>query len=273
LPVFIVWQENAFISINRDRRMAGPSTEERRHFITQHLLLAKRISARDIAEKFGVSAETVRKDLIRLEKNGLARKSYGGAVVVNESLELGFVEKAARNPSEKAAIAQKAAGFVRDGAVVFLDAGSTVLEVAKQLVLKKGIAVFTNSLKAAQALSDARVRVCIVGGEIKPTSRAAVGGWALRQLSEIRADVAFLGASGFRGRNGPCIENLPESEIKKAMVANAYQSVLVADGSKANQDAMVEYAVWRDFRAVVTDATMPKETLRRIREHTEVVVA
>lgn len=253
--------------------MAGTSTKERRNHIAQQLLLNKRISAKELSEGFGVSTETIRKDLIHLEKNGLAKKKYGGAIVANELLELGFMEKASSHPLEKAIIAQRAAEFADEGAVVFLDAGSTTLEVAKQLALKKNLFVFTNSLHAAQVLTDMRARVCILGGEIKNTSRAAVGGWALKQIGEVRADVAFLGTSGFDGADGPYVESLPESEIKKAMMAASRQSVLVADSSKTGVGAMIKYAEWSDFRAVVTDRNLPEASARAMRDKTEVILA
>lgn len=253
--------------------MASVMTEERRNHIVQQLLLNKRISVKEIAHKFGVSTETIRKDLIRLENDGIAKKGYGGAVVASELMELGFMEKAASHPAEKAAIAQKAVEFVRDGSVVFLDSGSTAFEVARQLSLRKDIAVFTNSLKAAQVLSDARVRVCILGGEVKTTSNAVVGGWAARQLAEIKADIAFVGTSGFRDRGGPCIESLPESDIKKAMIANAYQTIVVSDSSKAREDAMVQFAAWRDVHALVTDKRLAREDASRLGKLTTVVLA
>ncbi len=253
--------------------MATLLIEERRHRIAQQLLLDKRISAKELAQEFNVSTETIRKDLLHLEKEGIAKKGYGGAVVANELLELGFMEKAASHPAEKAAIGRRAAELVADGSVVFLDSGSTTLEVAKQLTLRKDITVFTNSLKAAQVLTDAGVRTCILGGEIKPTSKAVIGGWAERQLAEIQADIAFLGTSGFRHRDGPCIENLSESDIKKAMIARSYRTVVVADGSKASEDAMVCFAPWRDIDVLVTDAGMPEAERLRLGGMTEVVLA
>lgn len=253
--------------------MPNPLTEERRNYITQQLLMNRTIKARELADKFGVSTETIRRDLLRLEETGLAKKGYGGAVIANELMEAGFVEKAVLHPMEKTAIAAKAAEFVEDGAVIFLDSGSTVFELAKHLVLKKDIVVFTNSLQAAQFLSDTKVRTHLVGGEVKTTSKAVVGGWALRQLAEIRASVAFLGTSGFKGRDGPCIESLRESEVKQAMLRNAYRAVVVADSSKAGIDAMIQYARWDDVHALVTDRNLHETVLASLLDKTNVVIA
>lgn len=253
--------------------MAGTMSGERRNHIIQQLLLNKRISAKELAEKFNVSTETIRKDLIRLEKEGLAKKGYGGAVAANAIFEVGFMEKMASHPAEKAMIAQRAAGFARPGFVILLDNGSTTYEVAKQLALLDEITVYTNSIRAAQLLADAKRRVVVLGGEIREASQAVVGGWAEKQLAEIRADVAFLGTSGFRDRGGPCVENLPESAIKKAMIAGARRTVVVADSSKADQDATVRFAAWRDIDALVSDKNFPKVEVARLGKLTEVVLA
>ena len=98
--------------------------------------------------------ETIRKDMIYLEENGIAKKGYGGAVVATELMEPSFLEKSVKHQDKKAAIAGKAAELVADGSTVLLDNGSTVLAIAKQLILKKDITVFTNSIKVAQVLID-----------------------------------------------------------------------------------------------------------------------
>ena len=247
-------------------------TQERRNKIVQKLMLDGKLNANELARIFSVSAETIRKDLIYLEKQGLAKKGYGGAVITNELLEHSFIEKSVEHPAEKAGIAQRAADMVGDGAVIILDSGSTVLKMVKFLTLKKGITVFTNSLRAAQQLSDFNIKVYLPGGEVRNTSNALVGGWATRAFGEIKADMAFMGTSGFKGRSGPCVENFPETEVKKAMIASAHKAVVLADSSKAELDAMIQFARWEDINTLITDKGIPKDHALQLERKTNLII-
>ncbi len=233
--------------------MTKKLTQERRNEIAQKLLVDGKVSASQLAAEYDVSAETIRKDMIYLEENGIAKKGYGGAVVMSELVEPSFLEKSVENQEKKTLIAAQAAKLVQDGSTILLDGGSTVLALAKQLVLKKDITVFTNSIQAAQILLDSGAKVYMLGGELRNTSNAAVGSWALRALAEIKADIAFLGTSGFAGRQGPCIENFYEGDIKQAMIRSANRTVVIADSSKAGKDSMVQFARWEEIDLLITD--------------------
>lgn len=246
---------------------------ERRQFIEKKLLAEGQIKVAELSELFNVSSETIRKDLLFLEEKGIAKKGYGGAVVVNDLLEPSFKEKYAKNKDEKTQIAKKALDFLSDGMIILMDAGSTVYTLAKMMALKKNLTVFTNSPKSAQVLDDYNIKTYLVGGEIRNNSNALVGGWALRAISEIKADIAILGTSGFAGREGPCVENFEESEIKKAMIKSANKVIIVADSSKAKTHSMIEFAKWRDVDAFVTDSKLDETVFSEIVQRTEVVLA
>ena len=249
-------------------------TRERRNEIAQKLITDGKISASLLSKEYGVSVETIRKDLIWLETKGIAKKSYGGAIVSTELMEQNFLEKAIKNQQEKEQIAKKAAELVHDGDIVILDSGSTVFAIAKQLTLgKKNLTVFTNSLKAAQCLADANIKTYMLGGEVRTTSYASTGSWAVRNLSEIRANIAFLGTSGFQRRGGPCIENFNESEVKNAIIRAANQVVVVADGSKAHCDAMVQFAQWEEIDTLITDEKADPQVLAVLEKKTKIILA
>jgi len=253
--------------------MNNTMISERRQFIETKLLAEGKIKIAELAELFNVSSETIRKDLLFLEEKGIAKKGYGGAVVVNELLEPSFKEKSSKYQDEKTSIAKAAMDFLSDGMVVLMDAGSTIYTLAKMMALKKNLTVFTNSPKSAQVLDDYKIKTYLVGGEIRNNSNALVGGWALRAIAEIKADIAILGTSGFSEREGPCVENFEECEIKKAMIKSANKVVIVGDSSKAKTHSMIEYAKWRDVDAFVTDTGLDKTTYEAIREATDVVMA
>ena len=244
----------------------------RRDEIAKALMQDGEIGTQALAQKYGVSVETIRKDLLYLQENGIAKKGYGGAVVCSEWNEQSFGQKAVEHQAEKARIAGRALDFVCDGDIVILDSGSTVAALAKQLFTRKRLTVFTNSLHAVQALSSADARIYLLGGALQPTSNASTGHWALQALAEIRANVAFLGTSGFYDRRGPSVENFGESEVKKAMIRSANKSILLADSSKAQQGAMIQFAGWEEVGLWITDEGVERETLDEISKETEVIV-
>ena len=252
--------------------MKSKSTQERRNEIAQKLLADGNINSADLAEAYGVSTETIRKDLIYLEKTGIAKKGYGGAVVAAELVEMNFAKKAVENQQQKNQIARKAASLVPESCTILLDSGSTVFALAQQLTLKKNITVFTNSLKGGQLLIDAGIKTYLLGGEIRFSSNALVGGWGLQALKELRVDMAFMGSSGFKGRSGPCIENFPEYEMKKAMIQSAGKRIILADSSKAHKSAMLEFGAWDEFDCLVSDEGLSGETRREIGQFTEILI-
>ncbi len=253
--------------------MNNTMINERRQFIETKLLAEGEIKIAELADLFNVSTETIRKDLLFLEEKGIAKKGYGGAVVVNDLLEPSFKEKSSKYKDEKTKIAKAALNFLSDGMVVLMDAGSTVYTLAKMLALKKNLTVFTNSPKSSQVLDDYKIKTYLVGGEIRNNSNALVGGWAVRGISEIEADIAILGTSGFSGREGPCVENFEEAEVKKAMIKSANKTVIIGDSSKAKTHSMIEYAKWQNVDAFVTDAGLDNETYAAISRATQVVMA
>ncbi len=246
--------------------------QERRDYIENKLRSEGKIRVSELASIFDVSSETIRKDLKYLENMGIAKKGYGGAVIANERLEPSFVEKRIKHRQEKERIAKAAVDMVEDGSILLLDAGSTVNMVASMLGLKKDLSVFTNAPKTAQILDDFKIKTYIVGGEIRSNSNALVGGWAIRAISEIKADVAIIGTSGFMGSSGPCVENFPEDEIKKAMIKSANRVIVVGDSSKAEYTSMIKFCDWEDVDVFITDDGLPDFAKAAIEEKTELIL-
>ncbi|MGJ4848666.1 DeoR/GlpR family DNA-binding transcription regulator [Bacillota bacterium Meth-B3] len=245
---------------------------ERRNEIAEALVRDGRVSAAELSEKYSVSTETIRKDLLWLEKRGVAVKSYGGATATAQALEKSFFEKATNNPKEKARIAKAVAGTVPAGSTVILDSGTTVLEAAKWLASRTDIAFFTNSLQIAQLLAEKKRSVCMLGGLIRLSSHAATGVWATEMLSQLNADIAILGTSGFEGSGGPCVESMEECEVKRAMIRAAKTSILVADSTKSRCRATVRFAGWGDISCLVTDRGIDPERLAELRKSVETIV-
>lgn len=229
-------------------------TQKRRDELAAALVRDGHIDASAQAAAYGVSRETIRKDLIYLEKLGLAKKGYGGAVVSAGVTERSFSEKYGENQAAKQRIAAAALELIHPGDIVILDSGSTVYALARLLAMKPmDVTVFTNSLRNAQALGEAGLPTFLLGGQVRLSSGAVTGPWAVRQLSELRAKTAFLGTSGWRDSRGPCVESFEEAQVKKAMIEVSERAVLMADASKWEKRAMLEYARWQELTDLITD--------------------
>ncbi len=251
------------------------SSLDRRNKLAQLIMSQGGVKVGELASKFGVSTETIRRDLIFLERKGFARKGHGGAVAMGSLLEMEtpFAKKTYINMEAKTAIATRALQLVKPGDVVFLDAGSTVFLVAKLMAQMEGLTIFTNNINAAQAISASANEVYLVGGKIRPSSQAAVGMWCKMALESVTADVAFLGADGIRIAGGPCTASMDEADIKRAMIENSKKKYLLCDQTKFERNGLFQFANWGELDAVIIDAALPCDQLEGTELDTKFIVA
>ena len=168
--------------------------EERRRRILD-LLGAGRVSVQELSGELGVSAVTIRRDLAALNADGRLLRVHGGAMPsARMTCELSFREKASQHTAEKEAIGRAAAALAPRDATVFFDTGTTTLAVARALRHAKPRTIITvNLFIAAELIGEADTRVLMPGGEVGRKSPDLLGEWALRTLSEVNVDIAFLG--------------------------------------------------------------------------------
>jgi DeoR/GlpR family transcriptional regulator of sugar metabolism len=164
----------------------------------------------------------------------------------------------------KAAIAVRAAELVRPGQTVFIDAGTTCLDVARRLLHRNDVMLFTISVPVLEAARAARARVIGLGGEYRRVARALVGGLAMTWLRNLHFDIGFIGGTGLSERDGVSTTDLREASLTQEVIRRAAAPVLVADGSKWERPVAIRYAAWTDFKAWVTDAQVPKTGVRNI---------
>lgn len=234
--------------------MAKRFTAQRRDSLVQMVLAEGFVSVADAARRLGVSGETIRKDLIALDESGVILKSRGGAVAPESVQEVPVRQKAVEGADAKAKVAKAALALVPEGGTVLLDAGTSTLALARLLALRSGFTVFTNSVSALECLTGSENEVFMLGGRVRPTSQAAVGSWACRQLESVTADVAFMGTDGFTSDVGPTTKVFEEAEVKRRMVASARKVVVLADGRKFGAAAPFQFVAWDDVDVLVTDA-------------------
>jgi len=252
--------------------------EERQHEIVRLARESGRVSVSELAGRFEVTAETIRRDLDALAHVGLVSRVHGGAVPA-EKLRLTEATVGIREtalPAEKRAIASAALAQLppREGLSVLIDAGTTTARLAELLQPGQVSTVVTNSLPAAASLAGrGGFQLLMLGGEVRGITQATVGATALDILGRLHIDVAFLGTNGFSA-HGFTTPDPTEAAVKRAMAACAREVVVMADSSKFGADFLVTFAACEDVDVLVTDRGLPTAGIEQMRVHgVEVVLA
>jgi DeoR/GlpR family transcriptional regulator of sugar metabolism len=224
------------------------------------------VSVEELAALLAVSAMTVRRDLDWLEALSLVRRVRGGAVAFRTLAdEKAFHDRGGVFSHEKQAIGRVAAQMVRDGERIILDAGTTTLEVARNLGHLENVAALTNALPVAEALCQhPRISTILLGGMLKRRELCAVGPMVTEQLAHLSVDKVFLSAAGFNIPRGITDHDMLETEVKRAMIRAAREVILVADSSKWGAVCLVQIAALRAVHALVTDNGLPPEAVEAI---------
>lgn len=208
----------------------------------------------DLCRQLKVSAATVRRDLDQLERNGAIRRVHGGAVSVESRLEEPvFENKTAQAVREKRRIAEAALPFVGAGETIYLDGGSTVLELARLLRDRSNLTVVTNSLHAAHELAGRGPRLIVVGGELRRLSQTLVGPLTRLLLQELHLDKAFMGTIGFSAQEGLTTTDPSEAFTKLAVIGQSRQVIVLADSSKAGKVSFASAGRWENVQVLITD--------------------
>lgn len=246
-------------------------TADRRNQIAQILLREGSIKATEMAELFHVSTETIRKDIIYLEEAGIAEKNHGGAIAKVNAVEKTLSEKDFLNKDEKAEIAMKAMDLIPQNATILLDAGSTTNAIARQLTMRKGLTIFTNSVNLVNILAESDNDIYLMGGKIRHSSKATVGGWTLEVLASLHADLAFLGSDGFKNAAGPTSMSYEEMNLKQLGVKCSDRTYVVADSSKILSEDRFSYARWEEVTGIVTAGKFTDRVREFLKDKTEVL--
>lgn len=237
---------------------------QHRHLeIVQRLKLHGVTSVDDLVREFGVSASTIRRDLQLLDAGGQLVRVNGGAVSPADDADVTrpFSAVVTANVQSKRAVALKAAAMVPDGATVLLDIGTTTRLLAIEL-RGRPITVITASLAVLDALrDDPRVELVLLGGFVRRTYHSMVGVLTEDALRQVHADIAFLGASGVRADGTVLDTTLVEVPVKRALIASADRSVLVADEHKFPGSGALRVCSAEELSAVVTNTGAEPETL------------
>jgi len=236
---------------------------ERRRRILELLAAHDRAQVGDLAGRFGVSESTIRRDLQLLSEAGTLERTRGGALPPSR-YEPSFGQKSTENRARKQAIANAAAALVEPGQTVFLDAGTTALEIARVLRVRTDITVATNSVPNAVELAN-RVRLIVIGGSVREPTLALVGPMAERAIEEIHVDIAFIGMNGVSAAAGFTTPTFEEAAVKIRMIRAARLAVVVADSSKIGAVTFARVAGLDEVDLLITDTGAPADELEALR--------
>jgi DeoR/GlpR family transcriptional regulator of sugar metabolism len=230
-------------------------------------VLARQGSVRvaQAAAELGVTQETIRRDLERLEREGRLVRSHGGAIPIDlDRTELPLDVRETVHLEQKRAIAAHAAAEIREGHVIALDASSTARELAR-LLPNIPMTVVTNSLAVAMVLHDRpRVRVVVTGGVLDGPSRSFIGEMAMEVLDRFHFTRAFISCQGIDLERGLSVTADEQAGIKRRMLALAEESVLLADSSKFGVKAVEFFAKVSDLDVIITDRGVPRAMVAKI---------
>lgn len=209
-------------------------TKQRKQHILGKLRRDGQIVATSLSVELGLSEDTIRRDLRALAAQGLLQRVHGGALPASPALA-DFATRSTLQSSGKLAIARAAANMVRSGQVIFVDGGTTCQKMAELLPSDLKATVVTHSPTIAVALvSHPHVQVVLIGGLLYKHSVVAVGAAAMEAISRVHADVYFMGASGIHVHSGLCTGDLEEAHVKRALMAQAAQTWVLASAEKLN---------------------------------------
>jgi DeoR family fructose operon transcriptional repressor len=229
----------------------------------------------ELAGRFDVTPETIRRDLTELEQRRLLRRVHGGAISIHRfRSEPAVAEKASAMANEKALIAEAARSFVPEQGSVLIDAGTSTSALA-QIFPDQELTVFTHSVAIALELASRRdLQIHVIGGRLRTRTLANVDDWALRQLAALRVDVAFVGTNGFSVVRGLSTPDPAEAAVKHAIYLAAAQTVVLADHTKLDQESAVRFAEIGEFDVLISDSGLAKADSRALEDAgVEVVLA
>ncbi len=253
---------------------SSASTELRRKTLMAMLAGRENISTAAVADELGVHPMTIRRDLAALQASGVVIRGHGSALASQRiTFEFDFDERHRRNLQAKQAIGREAATRIQAGQTVFLDTGTTTLEVANALA-KTNISctIITTSLVIASRLwAHGSVELLLLGGRVRPRSPDLAGPLTEVALDNVSADLALLGSDGFDVHRGSFAADLDSARIASRMMRNSRRMIVVADGSKIGRPARARYASMDDIDEIITDCSCGSSLVRTIRKQGIVV--
>ena len=245
--------------------------EERHMRIVDQINREGAVTVKALSEQYGVTPDMIRKDLTKLEKQGLIKKSHGGAVRVRTAARDFQVEdRIGKNIPQKQKIASRALELIEDGDVIFLDISTSNIELAKLLADRcQNIVIVTNMIKILQILMEAGCKKLIfLGGTLSDKREGFVGTLTNQQIGQFRFDKAFLGVVGVDlAENRVATYDPEDGGTKNAVMKNSIRSYMMLESRKLEEDGLYWYAKVSDFTGAVMEKEMDAEIAKKAEKY------
>lgn len=241
---------------------------KRRALIVEKLKKEKVLTMKAICRDFEISMETLRRDINELAKDGLIIKEYGGIRIKEEQSGESIIEqRLGLNLNKKEAIAQQAVNIIQDGDCIYLDSGSTTLQIARFLSQKQGLTIFTNSIPVMLACKNTNNDIISIGGRFRVSEQSVTSYDFLFDFDKINIDKAFLCASGLSIEKGITDFNIDEVATRKKIMSISQKVFLTCDSTKFNKVVTARVCDIDDIDVLITDKEADKKFLSQLKSH------
>lgn len=245
---------------------------ERQRLILEILESNRNVTVSDLCNQFDVSEMTIRRDLSELEQQGLLRRVYGGAIRdLGRSYEPPYQLRSIKNIEAKQAIGKKAAEMVFDGESIALDTGTTTLEIARHLSGVHNLTIITTSLNIANLVVNNfvlhnDVRLILTGGIVRSGELSMIGHIPVNTLQDFHVDKAFIGIGALDLEDGLTEFSMEDALVKRALLKNARERIIVVDGSKFGVVAFTSVCPLSNVHTIITDRYAPVDTVAELKQ-------
>lgn len=249
--------------------------EERKKLIVEYININTKATVPELCKQFSVSSATIRNDLRMLAKQGLLKRTHGGAISNrNVNFEQITVEKSVTCIENKRAIAKTAIEYIREGDSIALDAGTTTFEIAKLLTQYQKLTIVTTDLNIATFLENhTENMVIIAGGLIRKGFNYTYGEMAVETLKNMNVDTYFLAANGISTRKGLSTPKMETASVKRVLMKNSGRIILVADSTKIDTISFSSFAQLGEIDVFITDQNANRNFLEEVKaQDVDVVV-
>jgi DeoR/GlpR family transcriptional regulator of sugar metabolism len=243
--------------------MRYTSFSDRKKFILDNLAGSRMLPVSEIAAGLPVSGETLRKDLILMEREGLVRRYHGSVALVSQDIaEMSIVERRTIYTATKVKLAEEVYKYLpKDrNTVIGLDVGNTVWHLAKLLLDRNRCTIVTNSQEIVELYANqSKSEVYCTGGLLRNYDRGFYGSWTVKNISTASMGAVVLSSAGVKNQNGLGGVSFEDAEAKRAYIKNSVLVIAMIDSSKFSQCAMVSAVPWEDVDILVTDRGIPDQ--------------
>lgn len=245
--------------------------EERQNMIVQIVNETGSASVKELSIRFAITEDSIRKDLTALQKRGLIKKTYGGALKLDEDSQERYVsQRKGKYLPDKQKIAKKALQLMKDGDLIFLDISTTSIEIAKLLKTSGlSLTVVTNMVEVMLIMSgDAYNKLIFIGGSFSEGKDGFVGSLANREITSYRFDKSFMGVVGIDMKQASVMTySLEDSMTKEAVVSSSRAAYLLLESRKLKKHGNYVYASLTDFAGAIAEKPLPNEAKAYFEKH------